>query len=91
MLKALRTAAKIVAALCVLYLAAALVMNWLSGGNYGFLDGRPSAPSLLDYYSDTWWIYVLQINLTGAVLFLVLLIPWKMARTEATPAPDRTD
>jgi hypothetical integral membrane protein (TIGR02206 family) len=52
------------------YLAAALFTNWLTGGNYGFLAGRPSAPSVLDFYSDTWWVYVLQINLTAAVVFL---------------------
>ena len=63
-----------------LYLAAALVGNRLSGGNYGFLAGRPSAPSVLDFYSDTWWIYVLQINLTAAVVFLVLLLPWQLRR-----------
>jgi hypothetical integral membrane protein (TIGR02206 family) len=62
------------------YLAIALLTNRYSDGNYGFLAGRPSAPSVLDYYSDTPWIYVAQINLTAAIVFAILLIPWEIAR-----------
>jgi hypothetical integral membrane protein (TIGR02206 family) len=63
-----------------IYLGCALLVNRLTGGNYGFLAGRPAAHSLLDYYSDTPWIYVLQINLTAAVVFALLLAPWEIAR-----------
>ena len=63
------------------YLAAALIANRLSGGNYGFLANRPSNPSVLDFYSDTWWIYVLQMNMTAAVVFALLLLPWKFCRS----------
>jgi hypothetical integral membrane protein (TIGR02206 family) len=59
-----------------LYLGLALLTNHLSMGNYGFLSARPANPSLLDFFSDTWWIYVLQINLTAAIAFALLLVPW---------------
>jgi uncharacterized membrane protein YwaF len=61
------------------YLAVALLANRLSGGNYGFLAHRPALRSLLDFYSDTKWVYVAQINLTAAVLFALLLMPWNLA------------
>jgi hypothetical integral membrane protein (TIGR02206 family) len=59
-----------------IYVAAALLVNWLTGGNYGFLAHRPAQPSLLDYFSDTRWLYVLQINLLAFVFFPLLYLPW---------------
>ncbi|MDQ3622971.1 MAG: TIGR02206 family membrane protein [Verrucomicrobiota bacterium] len=78
-----------------LYLATALAANALTGENYGFLSQRPDTPSLLDLFSDTRWIYVLQINLTAIVFFAVLYLPWalwdgyraKTARTLRPSAP----
>ena len=63
-----------------IYLLVALLTNRWSDGNYGFLSARPANPSVLDYYSDTPWLYVAQINLTAAVVFAILLIPWEIAR-----------
>ena len=63
-----------------IYLFIALVTNRWSDGNYGFLSARPANPSVLDYYSDVPWIYVAQINLTAAIVFAILLIPWEIAR-----------
>ena len=67
------------------YLALALLANAFTGANYGFLTGRPLTPSLLDFFSDTHWLYVLQINITGLLLFLVLDLPWQIARRRASP------
>jgi hypothetical integral membrane protein (TIGR02206 family) len=61
-----------------LYLGLVLVANRVTEGNYGFLSARPANPSLLDFFSDTWWIYVLQIDLTAAIAFGLLLLPWWM-------------
>jgi uncharacterized membrane protein YwaF len=64
-----------------LYLGCALAVNALTGGNYGFLSGRPSGvKSMLDLFSDTRWLYVLEIDLTALVFFLALDIPWQIAR-----------
>jgi hypothetical integral membrane protein (TIGR02206 family) len=67
------------------YLVCALVVNALSGGNYGFLSGRPDGVrSMLDIFSDPvgWkrWLYVLEIDLTALLFFLVLDLPWQFAR-----------
>ncbi len=61
------------------YLAAALTVNTFTGANYGFLRARPAQPSMLDYFSDTHWIYVLQINLCALVLYAALYFPWLIA------------
>ena len=62
------------------YLVVALAVNAVTGGNYGFLSGRPSVHSMLDLFSDTHWLYVLQIDLTGLLFFLILDLPWQIAR-----------
>ena len=62
------------------YLLAALAVNAATGGNYGFLSHRPSTHSLLDFFSDTHWIYVLEIDLTALVAFLLLDLPWQISR-----------
>jgi hypothetical integral membrane protein (TIGR02206 family) len=61
------------------YLATALVVNRLSGGNYGFLSHRPSTPTLLDLLSDERWLYVAQINLAAFAFFAALYLPWFIA------------
>jgi hypothetical integral membrane protein (TIGR02206 family) len=63
------------------YVALALFTNAMTGGNYGFLAHRPSETrSLLDFFSDEKWLYVLQINLTGLLFFWLLDLPWQFAR-----------
>jgi len=62
------------------YLVAALLVNAVTGANYGFLTERPSTRSLLDFFSDTRWLHVLQINLTGLLFFWLLDLPWQFAR-----------
>jgi len=60
------------------YLAIALTVNALTGGNYGFLAHRPAQATLLDYFSDTRWLYIAQINLIALVFFAGLYAPWLM-------------
>jgi hypothetical integral membrane protein (TIGR02206 family) len=66
------------------YLALALLVNAATGGNYGFLSGRPAVHSMLDFFSDpVGWkrcLYVLEIDLTGLFFFLILDLPWQIAR-----------
>lgn len=68
------------------YLLVALLVNAATGANYGFLSGRPSTHSLLDFFSDTHWLYVLEINLTGLFFFLLLDLPWQFARSRGADA-----
>ena len=62
------------------YLIVALFVNSTTGGNYGFLCERPSISSMLDYFSDTRWLYILQIDLTAMLFFILLDLPWQFAR-----------
>ncbi len=62
------------------YLVCALAANALTSGNYGFLSARPTIHSMLDLFSDTRWLYVMQIDLTGLLFFLVLALPWQFAQ-----------
>lgn len=62
-----------------IYLAAALAVNALTGANYGFLAHRPAQASLLDLFSTTHWLYVLQINLVAILFFTAAYLPWWVA------------
>ena len=62
------------------YLVVTLLVNSATGGNYGFLAGRPAVRSMLDFFSDTRWLYILQIDLTALLFFLLLDVPWQIAR-----------
>lgn len=59
-----------------LFLVAALAVNACTGGNYGFLAQKPSTPTLLDLFSHTPWLYVVQLNLTALLLFALCYAPW---------------
>lgn len=70
-----RSIVRVVAA-SELFLVCALTANALTGGNYGFLAHKPPTASMLDIFSDTHWLYVLEINLTAFAFFAVLYLPW---------------
>ena len=59
-----------------IYVGAALLVNFATGGNYGFLAHKPSQASLLDLFSSTHWLYVAQINLLALAFFPALYLPW---------------
>jgi hypothetical integral membrane protein (TIGR02206 family) len=58
------------------YLLAALLVDALTGANYGFLSHKPPTHSMLDLFSDTHWLYVLEINLVAWLFFALLYLPW---------------
>ncbi|MCE9609596.1 MAG: TIGR02206 family membrane protein [Chthoniobacter sp.] len=62
------------------YLVAALAVNALTGGNYGFLSHRPAQASMLDLFSDTRWLYVAEINAIALVFFAAIWLPWRCVR-----------
>ena len=59
-----------------LYLATALAVNALTGANYGFLTHRPATHTLLDHFSDSRPLYLLEMNLTALLFFALLAMPW---------------
>jgi hypothetical integral membrane protein (TIGR02206 family) len=74
------------------YLAAALLTNALTGGNYGFLSHKPPTASMLDLFSNDPVLYVVQLNLTAFVFFGALYLPWLIIDlTHARPKPATVD
>lgn len=61
------------------YLAVALLVNALTGQNYGFLAHPPITPSLLDYFPRDRWLYVVTINGVALAAFALLYLPWWIA------------
>jgi hypothetical integral membrane protein (TIGR02206 family) len=59
-----------------IYLVCALVVNALTGGNYGFLSHRPTQRTLLDIFPDPHWLYVLSINAFAIAIFAIFWLPW---------------
>lgn len=59
-----------------LYLVCALTVNALTGANYGFLAHPPAQATLLDHFSKTPWLYVLQINVVALLVFPLQYLPW---------------
>ncbi|MBA3609000.1 MAG: TIGR02206 family membrane protein, partial [Chthoniobacterales bacterium] len=45
-----------------LYLVSTLLVDYMTGANYGFLLHKPAVASILDFLSDTHWIYILQLE-----------------------------
>jgi hypothetical integral membrane protein (TIGR02206 family) len=58
------------------YFAAALLANWITGANYGFLTHRPMGRSLLDYLSDNHALYLLELQLLALAFYLALYAPF---------------
>lgn len=53
------------------YIAVTMGLNALLGTNYGFLNGKPEIPSLLDSMGP-WPYYLIPLQIIGFALFLIL-------------------
>ena len=53
-----------------------LVVDLLTGVNYGFLLHKPEAFSILSFLSDSWPLYLLQMHGVALLFFLVLYAPF---------------
>ena len=62
-----------------LYLFATLAVDYLTNVNYGFLLHKPQAASILDYLSDTHWLYILELNGLALLFFALLYAPFAIA------------
>ena len=70
-----------------IYLLVALSVNACTGANYGFLAHRPETASMLDLFSDTHWLYVVEINGVALLFFAGLYAPWIIADRIAARRP----
>ena len=59
-----------------LYFVVTIVVDLLTGENYGYLLHKPAAASLLDALSDDRVIYILQMHLLALIFFVVLYLPF---------------
>jgi hypothetical integral membrane protein (TIGR02206 family) len=58
------------------YFVVTLVVDQLTGFNYGFLLHKPEAFSILSFLSDSWSLYLLQLHAVALLFFLVLYAPF---------------
>src|SRR5438034_5783026 len=58
------------------YFVVTIVVDGLTGFNYGFLLHKPEAFSILSFLSDSWPLYLLQMHGVALLFFLVLYAPF---------------
>lgn len=61
------------------YVAAAALLNMLTGANFGYLCEKPLSPSLLDYLGPWPW-YIVSLEVVALTLFALLDIPFWLSR-----------
>lgn len=66
------------------YLAAAALVNLISGANYGFLRAKPPQASLLDVLGPWPW-YIIALDALAVVLFTLLYLPFLRRPAPARP------
>lgn len=58
------------------YFVFTIVVDLITGVNYGYLLHKPEAASLLDFLSDNRAVYIFQMHLLALAFFLVLYLPF---------------
>jgi hypothetical integral membrane protein (TIGR02206 family) len=61
-----------------LYLVLTLLVNYITGENYGFLTHKPQEFSLLSYLSDSRPLYILQMHGLALIFFSALYAPFAL-------------
>lgn len=69
-----------------LYLVSTLLVDYMTGANYGFLLHKPAVASILDFLSDTHWIYILQLEGLALLFFAILYAPFAFGRRSENTA-----
>ena len=65
-----------------IYMAVAMLFNWWTSANYGYLMQKPTGGSFLDLLHD-WPYYLLELELIGAISYGLLYLPfWWSLRKE---------
>lgn len=65
--------------------AGTMVFNALAGTNYGFLNSKPTTPSLLDVLGP-WPVYLLPEIALVLTVWALMTWPWTRSRTRDVPA-----
>jgi len=61
------------------YFVVTLILDEITGVNYGFLLHKPEAFSILSFLSDSRPLYLLQLHGVALLFFLVLYVPFAIA------------
>jgi len=61
-----------------MYFAVTIVVDLLTGANYGYLLHKPQTASLLSFLSDHWPVYLLQMHLLALAFFFALYLPFAL-------------
>jgi hypothetical integral membrane protein (TIGR02206 family) len=73
-----------------IYFVVALIVDLITGENYGFLLHKPEAASLLDFLPASWPLYLIEFHLLAWVFFLMLYAPFAivdLVRKRQTSSP----
>jgi uncharacterized membrane protein YwaF len=62
-----------------LYFVVTMIVDHITGVNYGFLLRKPEAPTLLSFLSDSRPMYLFQMHLMALLFFAILYAPWAVA------------
>jgi hypothetical integral membrane protein (TIGR02206 family) len=60
------------------YFVVTIVVDLITGVNYGYLLHKPPVASLLSFLSDNWPVYLLQMHLLALVFFCALYLPFAL-------------
>lgn len=58
-----------------LYFVMMIIINWMLGSNYFYLNQKPQSASLLDYLGD-WPLYIILVELILIPYFLLIYLPF---------------
>jgi len=72
------------AAITAVWAAAMMLLNALKGTNYGYLNAKPSTPSLLDLLGPWPWYVVVEVALVVAV-WALMTWPWNRGSSPQVP------
>jgi hypothetical integral membrane protein (TIGR02206 family) len=61
------------------YFVVAMIVDQLTGVNYGFLLHKPEAFSLLSLLSNSWPLYLLEMHVLALVFFGMLYLPFTIS------------
>jgi uncharacterized membrane protein YwaF len=73
------------------YFVVTLLVDKLTGVNYGFLLHKPEAFSILSFLSDSWPLYLLQLHAVALLFFLGLYAPFAIYDLMKRDRPGSSD